>query len=263
MPQTEADSNLHVLKVYLRDYFSIYCSQGKSYRRRCQGNPVYLTPLVRYWTQVETGTSESSPRRKEKGGEKTSIASKLHWPRTTLVIQPSDISPNGRLATALLPCSLFYFHGEVRFSPMAKQKLKEDAFRCLTNLHSLDMTDCNEEAVTDATFRHLTNLRSLKMRRCYQETITNDAFRHLTNLQSLDLSSCLQEAITDDAFRHLTNLQSLVMSYCDQQTITDNAFRHLGKLQYLEMSYCKQETITDDAFRHLTNLQSLIMEACD
>ena len=84
----------------------------------------------------------------------------------------------------------------------------------LTNLTSLDLSDCN---ITDSGLAHLqnlTNLTSLDLTGCY--TITDSGLAHLqnlTNLTSLDLSWCSK--ITDSGVlpligeNGLPNLRSL------------------------------------------------------
>ena len=101
----------YLLEVYLRDYVSIYYNStqdkaGSNRFRRNQENDDDLNQSIRYWTHVQTGNSD------EKG---ESVATKLKWPRATLVIHPSNISQDGRLITGL-PRLLSNFKGGVRLT---------------------------------------------------------------------------------------------------------------------------------------------------
>ena len=142
--------------------------------------------------------------------------------------------------------------------------LTDNAFIPLNNyIHTLDMSRCNQQTITDAAFVHLRNVHTLIMSVCNQQTITDAAFVYLRNVHTLDMSWCRQVNITDAAFVHLMNVHTLIMSECNQQTITDAAFIPLTNVHTLDMSYCNQETITDAAFVHLKGVHILNMSSCN
>lgn len=186
------------------------------------------------------------------------IAAHLAWPRTILRILPEQLISSGS-SLPDIPCSLAKYRGEVKLPEFRHSTFGlggNDILRKFS--HVLSLTMQSWETVSDGAFQHLTNLRSLDISDCNQKAITDNAFRHLTNLTSLNMSQCNQKTITNEAFRHLTNLQDLNMESCDQRKITNEAFRHLTNLQSLNMSFCKQSTVTKEAFQHLKKVRSLV-----
>ena len=125
------------------------------------------------------------------------------------------------------------------------------------SIHTLNMSYCNQETITDAAFAHLAGIHTLNMDRCSQKTITDAAFAHLAGIHTLSMSRCWQETITDAAFAHLAGIHTLNMSCCQQETITDAAFAHLAGVHKLVMAGCIQKTITNAAFPHLVGIQEL------
>ena len=94
-------------------------------------------------------------------------------------------------------------------------------------IHTLEMSWCNQETITDAAFVHL-------LRDCDQ--ITDAAFVRLRGIHSLYIHDCFQ--ITDAAFVPLVPLRGihvLNMAGSKQVTITDTAFVNLGGIQELNM----------------------------
>lgn len=125
-----------------------------------------MASLLLYWIHVEIGRSgdsgSSAPQEEEDHNYygDTSIATKLHWTRTTLGIKPSSICQDGSKITGLPPS----FQREAQFPPSPKLGIIQDAaILYLTNLHSLDTSAINQETITDGSFRHLTNLECLDM----------------------------------------------------------------------------------------------------
>lgn len=122
-----------------------------------------------------------SPLASKDQTESATVATKLSWPRTYLLV------------------------GEQRGIPVsqgADGALLNLPFCHLTSLEFLSFAGCTQSTITTEAFRHLTSLQSLDMWACMQSTITDDAFCHLTNLQSLNVRWCIQTTITNEAFRH-------------------------------------------------------------
>jgi hypothetical protein len=98
--------------------------------------------------------------------------------------------------------------------------------------------------LVDADFVHLAGIHTLDMSGCDQAAITDGAFAHLRGIHTLDMSGCCQATITDGAFVYLRGIHTLDMGYCSQATITDCAFAHLRGIHTLNMHGCRQATIT-------------------
>ena len=137
------------------------------------------------------------------------------------------------------------------------------AFIHLRGIHTLNMSGCNQETITDAAFIHLRGIHTLFIGGCNQETITDAAFIHLRGIDTLFMGGCNQETITDAAFIHLRGIHTLNISGCNQETITDAAFIYLRGIQFLFMRDCNQATITDAAFVHLRGIKMLFMSNCN
>jgi hypothetical protein len=65
---------------------------------------------------------------------------------------------------------------------------KNDAFQYLTNITCLDISECNQNTITDNAFKYLTHLRTLVMQNSESVSITDQAFSYLSNLTSLGSS---------------------------------------------------------------------------
>ena len=140
------------------------------------------------------------------------------------------------------------------------KNLTNAAFVPLNGLiHTLDMSNCWQEGVTDAAFAHLRGIHTLNMSHCRQAGVTNAAFVHLRGVHTLDMSWCTKAGITDAAFEHLRGVHTLDMSYCWQAGITDEVFAHLRGVHSLNMRGCIQAGVTDATLVHLQSIKNLLI----
>jgi hypothetical protein len=121
-------------------------------------------------------------------------------------------------------------------------------------IHTLNMDGCN--LVTGAAFVHLRGIHTLDMSHCKQETITDDALTHLDGISGLDISYCDQ--ITDAAFAHFAGLDALGMASC--RSVKSETLLHLKGIRRLDISYCDQ--IQGKHLAELTGLRQLKMRNC-
>ena len=134
------------------------------------------------------------------------------------------------------------------------------AFAHLRDIHTLDMTCCDQPAITDAAFVPLAGLQRLCIGSCSQASITDAALAPLRGIKLLNMSACMQ--FTDAAFAHLRGIHTLHMRSCDQPAITDAAFAHLKGIHTLGMSGCGQATITGSTFSCLSGVSDLCIDGC-
>jgi hypothetical protein len=92
--------------------------------------------------------------------------------------------------------------------------------------------------LVDADFVHLAGLHTLNMSWCYLDTITNAAFAHLRGIHVLNMSHCNQDTITDSAFSHLRGIHTLLIRFCTQ--LTGAGLAHLTGVKVLDASGCSQ-----------------------
>ena len=55
----------------------------------------------------------------------------------------------------------------------------------LRDIHTLDMSCCDQETITDKAFSYLRGINTLNMKKCRQLTITDEAFSYLRGINTL------------------------------------------------------------------------------
>ncbi|XP_056265974.1 toll-like receptor 3 [Pseudoliparis swirei] len=98
------------------------------------------------------------------------------------------------------------------------EKIDGGAFRWLSRLHTLILTDNNIMLLTEDTFKGLDSLRSLQLTKALVK-------RHATPV------------IKDFSFRPLSALESLILQRTAVHDITENTFTGLSSLRELDMSW--------------------------
>lgn len=127
----------------------------------------------------------------------------------------------------------------------------------LTELQSLDLTDCTDLTNVDA-LKRLSALKSLLLHRC-PGLKDVDALKGLTALQGLSLDHC--PGLTKvDALKGLSALQYLDLTCCTGLNNLD-ALKALPALQRLGLLYCTGLTNVD-GLRELTGLKQLDVRGC-
>ena len=155
-----------VLRIYLRDYYSIYHVQKHEFYYELMiyededdyEDSVEVTPLIRYWTKVETNLPDHQIHNTPTG----STAAQLAWPRTRLDVTPAHLSSDGKLnlEQGILSC----YRGKVKVLPETMRMgfdtiLLPQVKNAIYGMTSLNISCCRN--VTDDAFRHFTNLQSL------------------------------------------------------------------------------------------------------
>lgn len=114
-------------------------------------------------------------------------------------------------------CRELLFEKSVMTGKPFKMKKTQEAleiFRILSwKVYHLDL---NENVnVKDEDFKLLTGIQTLNMNKCFQPWITNDCFIHLEGIQKLNISHCAQ--ITPDSTLFLRTVPSLKADSCSYQ----------------------------------------------
>ena len=165
-----------------------------------------------------------------------------------------------RRAAPVVDADFVHFEGLRELYMDSCRDVTDAAFAHLHEIHTLDMSGCNQQAITDAAFAHLAGIQRLCIRFCSQDTITDAAFAHLRGIQLLNMGGCRQ--LTDAAFVHLRGIHTLYMWFCYQPAITDAAFVHLRGIHTLVMDSCNQATITGATLSSLKGTAVLSMRNC-
>jgi hypothetical protein len=103
-------------------------------------------------------------------------------------------------------------------------RIHERAFRGLSNLVELDLTDNLIPIVPTDTFQDYTSLMRLSLVGNPIKELKTSAFKHLPFLTTLELSNCYIERIEDEAFMGLDNLEWLRL---DGNRITNIVGNHI------------------------------------
>ena len=78
--------------------------------------------------------------------------------------------------------------------------------KVMENIENVSLVDISGVGLESSSFKYLKRIHTLDMSRCNQETITDKAFKHLKGIHTLGMSWCDQETITDEAFKYLKGI---------------------------------------------------------
>jgi hypothetical protein len=142
---------------------------------------------------------------------------------------------------------------------------------CCTALRVLDISDCDQLALSDATFEALsllTALRDLRLAYCDQASITDRAYAaigRISSLTALDVEGAAHEALSEavvHAVSRLSSLQTLRMNdwiYCAEWRATALCpLAALRNLERLELRGCPARALSLQACAALSSLDRLV-----
>lgn len=101
-------------------------------------------------------------------------------------------------------------------------RIHDKAFRGLTNLVELDLSDNMLTIIPTETFQDYVSLMRLTLSGNPIRELKSNAFRHLSFLTTLELSNCQLSAVEDEAFLGLDNLEWLKLDGNLIQTMRGN-----------------------------------------
>ncbi|XP_075947606.1 toll-like receptor 3 [Anarhichas minor] len=149
-------------------------------------------------------------------------------------------------------------------------KIEEGAFRGLSRLQTLILTDNNIRQLTKDTFQGLKSLKKLQLTKALVKSHTTPiiddfAFQPLSDLESLILQRTAIHEIREHTFTGLTSLQELDMSwssYTSLRNITNKTFVSLAgsPLRKLNLTGTAIAQINPGSFSVLRNLTTLLLD---
>ncbi|KAK9540603.1 hypothetical protein VZT92_003044 [Zoarces viviparus] len=149
-------------------------------------------------------------------------------------------------------------------------KIEEGAFRELSRLQTLILTDNNIKHLNKGTFQGLKSLKRLHLTKALVKshttpTIDDFSFQPLSDLESLILQRTAAHEITEHTFTGLTSLQELDMSwssYASLRNITNKTFVSLAgsPLRKLNLTWTAIAQINPQSFSVLRNLTTLLLD---
>ncbi|EDV52498.1 toll-like receptor 13 isoform X1 [Drosophila erecta] len=122
------------------------------------------------------------------------------------------------------------------------------SFPKMPRLVELDISNCSIEYVSKEAFRNVSNLRRLFMSDNKIMTISHDTFYHIQGVQYLDLS--FTNFLTYSYQLQLPTLE-MALSLIYGLKIQQNVFKYLPELIYLDLSHSKMTRNSAVAFAHL------------
>ncbi|KAM6941196.1 toll-like receptor 3 isoform 1-T2 [Lycodopsis pacificus] len=149
-------------------------------------------------------------------------------------------------------------------------KIEEGAFRGLSRLQTLILTDNNIRQLNKDTFQGLKSLKRLQLTKALVKSHTipsigDFSFQPLSDLESLILQRTAVREITEHTFTGLTSLQELDMSwssYTSLRNITNKTFVSLAgsPLRRLNLTGTAIAQINPRSFSVLRNLTTLLLD---
>ncbi|XP_017059513.1 toll-like receptor 4 isoform X2 [Drosophila ficusphila] len=130
------------------------------------------------------------------------------------------------------------------------QSIEWARFPKLPRLSELDISNCSIEYVSKDAFRNISNLRRLFMSDNKIMTLNHDTFYHIQGLQYLDLS--FTNFLTYSYQLQLPTLE-MALSLIYGLKIQQNVFKYLPELIYLDLSHSKMTRNSAVAFAHLSD----------
>ncbi|XP_017059512.1 toll-like receptor 6 isoform X1 [Drosophila ficusphila] len=139
-----------------------------------------------------------------------------------------------------------------RYDQLGKtsQSIEWARFPKLPRLSELDISNCSIEYVSKDAFRNISNLRRLFMSDNKIMTLNHDTFYHIQGLQYLDLS--FTNFLTYSYQLQLPTLE-MALSLIYGLKIQQNVFKYLPELIYLDLSHSKMTRNSAVAFAHLSD----------
>ncbi|XP_031719159.1 toll-like receptor 3 isoform X1 [Anarrhichthys ocellatus] len=149
-------------------------------------------------------------------------------------------------------------------------KIEEGAFKGLSRLQTLILTDNNIRHLTKDTFQGLKSLKRLQLTKALVKSHTTPfiddfSFQPLSDLESLILQRTAVHEITEHTFTGLKSLQELDMSwssYTSLRNITNKTFVSLAgsPLRKLNLAGTAIAQINPGSFSVLRNLTTLLLD---
>ncbi|XP_050075895.1 chaoptin [Anopheles maculipalpis] len=134
-----------------------------------------------------------------------------------------------------------------------------DAFRKLTALEALDLSNNRLKAVGDTAFHLLRNLVSLELHDNQIDTLAKGTFQadiH-TKLMMISLSYNNIKQLFTHTFVDLEELEALLLEDNRIETIEKRTFMNLGNLKLINLRGNRLTKIADEAFQNLPELEKL------
>jgi hypothetical protein len=111
---------------------------------------------------------------------------------------------------------------------------------CRGTLFNIDLN--RNRTVDDECFQWFNHcIHTLDMSYCNQQTITNNAFKYLTGIHTLRMNNCNQSSITDEAFLYLSSVRILIIARCNQ--FSNQALQYLNEIESLNVRRCNNINI--------------------
>ncbi|XP_050544183.1 chaoptin isoform X2 [Daktulosphaira vitifoliae] len=154
--------------------------------------------------------------------------------------------------------SLQYLKMSHAFSPSFKP-FPGDAFRYLSNLKYLDLSNNHLQQLRESTFHAQINLRTLNLQDCMIDSLPIGTFQSEINgfLEELYLSSNSLKKIQENTFDSLPSLSKIHLDENRITRIEKHAFANLESLRWLILRGNIIEKLFSEAFQNLPNLQEL------
>ncbi|KAL1506530.1 hypothetical protein ABEB36_005874 [Hypothenemus hampei] len=144
------------------------------------------------------------------------------------------------------------------FSPSFKT-IPADAFKVLSNLETLDLSNNKFKSMSETSFHFLSKLRILKLHDNIIEEIHKGTFQSdiHSNLEHLYLSFNNLKIVQQHTFVRLPKLEQLYLDDNKLELIERRSFMHLENLKLLNLKGNKLTNITHEAFQNLPELENL------
>ncbi|XP_050421139.1 chaoptin [Adelges cooleyi] len=134
-----------------------------------------------------------------------------------------------------------------------------DAFRYLSDLKYMDLSNNHLQHLREAAFHFQTNLRTLKLQDCMIDALPSGTFQseYHDDLEELYLSSNALKKIDERTFDSLKSLSKIHLDENRIIRIEKHAFTNLESLRWLILRGNKIDKVDNEAFQNLPYLQEL------